>query len=65
MSELEQDLKVAQTKMHDSQHERNFLQVQLDEMEKESNEMQTRLAITTQERNSLENQLAELQDLNR
>lgn len=51
--------------MHDSQHERNFLQVQLDKMEAEKNEMQKRLAITTQERNSLENQVAELQDLNR
>ena len=51
--------------MHDSQHERNFLQVQLDKVEEEKNEIQKRLAITTQERNSLENQVAELQDLNR
>lgn len=51
--------------MHDSQHERNFLKVQLEKMEAERNEMQTRLALTTQERNLLENQVAELQDLNR
>ena len=51
--------------MHDSQHERNFLQVQLDKMEAEKNGMQKRLAITTQERNALENQAAELQDLSR
>lgn len=51
--------------MHDSQHERNYLQVQLDKMESEKNEMQKRLAITTQERNSLENQVAELQELSR
>ena len=41
--------------MHDSQHERNFLKVQLEKMEAERNEMQTRLALTTQERNLLEN----------
>ena len=51
--------------MHDSQHERNFLKVQLEKMEAERNEMQTRLSLTTQERNLLENQVAELQDLNR
>ena len=51
--------------MHDSQHERNFLKVQLDKMETEKNDMQKRFAITTQERNSLENQVAELQDLSR
>lgn len=51
--------------MHDSQHERNFLKVQLDKMETEKNDIQKRFAITTQERNSLENQVAELQDLSR
>lgn len=51
--------------MHDSQHERNFLKVQLDKMETEKNGMQKRFAITTQERNSFENQVAELQDLSR
>ena len=65
VAELERDTKEAQTKMHDSLHERNFLQVQLDKLEAEKNEMQKRLAITTQERNSLENQVAELQDLSR
>lgn len=65
MAQLEHDVREAQTKMHDSLHERNFLQVQLDKMETEKNEMQTRLSILTQERNSLENQVAELQDLNR
>lgn len=65
MAELEREAKEAQTKVHDRQHERNFLKVQLDKMETEKNEMQKRFAITTQERNSLENQVAELQDLNR
>ena len=65
VAELERDVREAQTKMHDSLHERNYLQVQLDKMESEKNEMQKRLAITTQERNSLENQVAELQELSR
>ncbi|KAK2572312.1 RIMS-binding protein 2 [Acropora cervicornis] len=65
LAELEREAKEAQTKMHDSQHERNFLKVQLDKMETEKNDMQKRFAITTQERNSLENQVAELQDLSR
>lgn len=65
MAELERDIREAQTKMHDSQHERNFLQVQLDKLEADKNEMQKRFAITTQERNSLENQVAELKELSR
>ena len=65
LSDLEHDLREAKTKEHDTQHERNYVQVQLSRLEADRTDLQQRLATVTQERNSLENTVAELQDLNR